>query len=93
MIPLFCRSSAFPGQSQLYIALFGAVPCSVRKPATTVGYPVNLNSDEVADELWAKFGVDEGNTAAQGNILGNSCLLNDNRPGEAEPVKPYQARS
>jgi len=41
--------------------------------ATTEKYYVQLDADEVADDLWAKFGTAEGNTAAQGNVLGNSC--------------------
>jgi len=35
--------------------------------ATTMAYYVDLDADEVAGELWAKF----GNTPTQGNILGN----------------------
>lgn len=35
--------------------------------ATTMGYYVDLDSDDVADQLWAGW----GNTPAQGNILGN----------------------
>ena len=35
--------------------------------ATTMTYYVDLDADEVAGELWAKF----GNTAPQGNISGN----------------------
>ena len=32
--------------------------------ATTMGYYVALDSADVADELWAKFGTTEGHTAA-----------------------------
>ena len=34
---------------------------------TTMGYYVDLDADEVAGDLWAKF----GNTKAEGNIPGN----------------------
>ena len=42
---------------------------------TTMGYYVDLDADEVADQLWADFG-DSG----QGNISGNN--------GRKEAMKP-----
>ena len=59
---------------------------------TTMGFYVDLNAAEVADDLWAKFGVSEGNSPAQGNISGNIDPKNDNRPGQAEPAKSCAAR-
>jgi len=55
--------------------------------ATTEGYYVNLDASDVADDLWAKFGATEGNSPAQGNILGNIDPKNASGPGQAEPVK------
>jgi integrase len=38
---------------------------------TTMNYYVDLDADEMANDLWAKFG-ESGDTPGQGNILGNS---------------------
>ncbi len=39
---------------------------------TTMAYYVDLDSAEVADQLWAGWGATESNTEAQGNTLGNT---------------------
>ena len=40
---------------------------------TTMGYYVYLDAAEVADELWAGWGVNGGKTPAAGNTLGNTA--------------------
>lgn len=45
--------------------------------ATTMGYYVDLDADEMASDLWAKYGTATGNTPAVGNTNGNT------RPKEA----------
>ncbi len=40
--------------------------------ATTMGYYVDIDADEVAGDLWAKYGAAAGNTPAAGNTLGNT---------------------
>ena len=37
-----------------------------------MAYYVDLDSAEVADQLWAGWGATESNTKAQGNTLGNT---------------------
>ena len=51
--------------------------------STTEGYYVNLDADDIADTLWAKFGATEGNNPVQGNISGN--MAPETLTG---PVKP-----
>ena len=41
--------------------------------ATSMGFYVDLDADEVAGDLWAKFGSENGNTPAAGNTLGNTA--------------------
>ena len=48
--------------------------------ATTMGYYVDIDSDDVADQLWAGWG---GVPANQGNILGNNCPQWAKKPQEA----------
>jgi len=47
--------------------------------ATTMGFYVDLDSAEVADQLWASY----GNTPAASNNLGNIRLDGANKPEEA----------
>ena len=51
-----------------------------------------MDTADVADELWAKFGRSKGKSPAQGNILGNSDPKTAGGPGQTEPVKPYLAK-
>jgi integrase len=39
--------------------------------ATTLAYYVDLDADAMADELWAKHTATTGNTAGNGNKVGN----------------------
>jgi len=58
---------------------------------TTLAYYVDLDTAEVADELWAKFGADDG-SSSQGNKRGNIAPKNANGPDSVEPVNPLPAR-
>ena len=54
---------------------------------TTMGYYVDLDSDDVADQLWA----DWGNTPAQGNILGNIAPEETTNTESPAVVTDYRA--
>jgi hypothetical protein len=58
---------------------------------TTMGFYVELNAADVAEELWAKFGASKGNSPAQGSTLGNSDPKNASGPGQAERVRSNRA--
>ena len=59
---------------------------------TTMGFYVELNAAEVADELLAKFGGVETDKPGTYNNTYNNGPKNANGPGQAEPVKSYLAK-
>jgi integrase len=48
--------------------------------ATTMGFYVALDADEIAADLWADHGATDGNSPARGNNHGN---IDENRPSES----------
>ena len=52
-----------------------------------MGYYVDLDVDEMADELWANYRPATGNNAAVGNTFGN------NRPKSAEKRRKPRKRN
>ena len=58
---------------------------------TTMGYYVDLDVDEMADELWASHGPTGGNTSTSGNNSGNnrpSQAKNEERPATQSDCRP-----
>jgi integrase len=59
--------------------------------ATTMGYYVDMDADEMAGDLWAKFGTETGNTLAAGNTLGNSGPKEAENEQSPTVVSDYRA--
>jgi integrase len=59
--------------------------------STTMGYYVDMDADEMAVDLWAKFGTDTGNAPAAGNTLGNSDPKEAGNEASPIVVSDYQA--
>lgn len=43
--------------------------------STTMGYYVDMDADEMASDLWAKFGTEIGNTFGNSGLGGRSSWL------------------
>jgi hypothetical protein len=56
---------------------------------TTMGYYVDIDASDVADDLWARFSATPGNNADSGNTSGNNSDSAFPAAEDKADAKPY----